>query len=183
VAGRYLATTLGGRGKVAIIEGISGHETADQRRLGFEDGVSAFPGVRVVASQTANWERARAYTVAENLLQAHPDLDGIFAANDEMALGALEAVAAAGRLNRIRIIGFDAIPDAVANIRSGRLLGSVAQFPSEMGRLGVRHAVALLRDGVPPPPEILTRVEMIDASNVSDFASGSGDVDRSVEDR
>jgi ABC-type sugar transport system substrate-binding protein len=169
VAGRYLAKMLGGAGKIAIIEGISGHETADRRRLGFLKGIEAHSGIRVVASQTADWERARAYTVAENLLQAHPDLDGIFAANDEMALGALEAVAASRRLERVRVIGFDAIPDALANIASGRLLGSVAQFPGEMGRLGVRYAVALLREGKAPPAEILTRVEMIDRSNVGAF--------------
>ncbi len=183
VAGRYLANELGGKGDVAIIEGISGHETADQRRLGFLDGIGAFPGIRVVASQTANWERARAYTVAENLLHAHPDLGGIFAANDEMALGALEAVAAAGRLDQIRIIGFDAMPDAITNIRSGRLLGSVAQFPGEMGRLGVRHAVALVREGTAPPPEILTRVEMIDRENVDTFAPGGPTVAGSEETR
>jgi ribose transport system substrate-binding protein len=170
VAGRYLAARLGGRGNVAIIEGISGHETADQRRLGFLKSIEARPGIRVVASQTANWERARAYTVAENLLQAHPELDAIFAANDEMALGALEAVAAAKRSERVSVIGFDAIPDAVANIRAGRLLGSVAQFPGEMGRLGVLHAVALLRQGEAPPGEILTRVEMIDRENIDTFA-------------
>jgi ribose transport system permease protein len=169
VAGRYLARTLGGTGSVAIIEGISGHETADQRRQGFLKGVEGHPGIRVVASQTADWERARAYTVAENLLQAHRELDAIFAANDEMALGALEAVAAARRLDRVRIVGFDAIPDALANIASGRLLGSVAQFPGEMGRLGVRHAVILLREGKAPPPEVLTRVEMIDRSNIAAF--------------
>ncbi|MBZ5587768.1 MAG: substrate-binding domain-containing protein [Acidobacteriia bacterium] len=170
VAGRYLADKLGGKGNVAIIEGISGHETADRRRLGFLNGIEAHPGIRVVASQTADWERARAYTVAENLLQAHPDLDAIFAANDEMALGALEAVAAARRLGHVGVVGFDAIPDALANIGSGRLLGSVAQFPGEMGRLGLRHAVALLRDGTTPPREILTRVEMIDRLNVGSFA-------------
>ncbi len=175
VAGRYLARMLGGKGNVAIIEGISGHETADRRRLGFLKGVEGHPGIRVVASQTADWERARAYTVAENLLQAHPDLDAIFAANDEMALGALEAVAAARRLGRVGVVGFDAIPDALANIGSGRLLGSVAQFPGEMGRLGVRHAVALLRDGTTPPREILTRVEMIDRLNVASFAKKGAD--------
>jgi ABC-type sugar transport system substrate-binding protein len=88
-----------------------------------------------------------------------------------MALGALEAVAAARRLDRVRVVGFDAIPDALANIRAGRLLGSVAQFPGEMGRLGVRHAVALLRSDTPPPREILTRVEMIDLTNVDTFSS------------
>jgi ribose transport system permease protein len=172
VAGRYLAARLGGKGDIAIIEGISGHETADRRRLGFLKGVEAHPGIRVVASQTADWERARAYTVAENLLQAHPDLDAIFAANDEMALGALEAVAAARRLERVLVVGFDAIPDALANIASGRLAGSVAQFPGEMGRLGVRHAAALLRDGTAPPEEVLTRVEMIDHANVGSFTKG-----------
>jgi ribose transport system permease protein len=181
VAGRYLARTLGGKGNVAIIEGISGHETADRRRLGFLKGVEAHPGIRVVASQTADWERARAYTVAENLLQAHPDLDAIFAANDEMALGALEAVAAARRLGRVGVVGFDAIPDALANIGSGRLLGSVAQFPGEMGRLGVRHAVALLRDGTRPPQEILTRVELIDLGNVASFAKKGADTPASRE--
>ena len=170
VAGRYLAAELDGMGEIAIIEGISGHETADQRRLGFLSGIDASPGMRVVASQTANWERARAYTVAENLLQAHPDLDAVFAANDEMALGAIEAIDAAGRISEIVVIGFDAIPDALVNIRSGRMLGSVAQFPSEMGRLGVKHAVELVRLGQAPPGEVLTRVELIDANNVDAFA-------------
>ena len=175
VAGRALATKIDGRGEVAIIEGISGHETADQRRLGFLAGIESHPGIRVVSSQTANWERARAYTVAENLLQAHPDIVAIFAANDEMALGALEAVDAARKLNDISLIGFDAIPDALVNIRSGRLFASVAQFPSEMGRLGVLHAVALLRDGVAPPGEILTKVEMIHSGNVDAFAKNVAD--------
>jgi ABC-type sugar transport system substrate-binding protein len=169
VAGSHLAAELGGVGEVAVIEGISGHETADQRRLGFLHGISGHPGVRVVASLTANWERALAYDVAENLLQAHPGLDAVFAANDEMALGALEAVASANRLDGVSIIGFDAIPDALANIRSGRLLGSVAQFPAEMGRLGVAHAVALLRDGSRPPAEVLTRVELIHLGNLDEF--------------
>jgi ABC-type sugar transport system substrate-binding protein len=169
VAGRYLAETLGGMGQVAVIEGISGHETADQRRLGFLDGIADHPGLRVVASQTANWERALAYNVAENLLQAHPDLDAVFAANDEMALGALEAIAAAQRLDSVSVIGFDAIPDALENIRSGRMLGSVAQFSGEMGRLGVVHAAAFVREGRKPPIEVLTKVELIDLTNLQDF--------------
>jgi ribose transport system permease protein len=173
VAGRYLAEILSGSGNVAVIEGISGHETADQRRLGFLSGIEGYTGITVVASQTANWERALAYNVAENLLQAHPEIDAIFAANDEMALGALEAADAAQRLDDIAIIGFDAIPDALDNIRAGRLLGSVAQFPSEMGRLGVAHAATLLRDGTAPPPEVLTKVEIIDLENLEQFESAA----------
>jgi ribose transport system substrate-binding protein len=174
VAGRYLSTILGGSGEVIIIEGISGHETADQRRLGFLRGIEDSPGIRVVASQTANWERALAYNVAENLLQAHPEVDAIFAANDEMALGALEAVAAAQRLENVSIIGFDAIPDALENIRTGRLLGSVAQFPGEMGRLGVMYPTVFLRVGTMPPREVLTKVELIDLENLQTFEGAAG---------
>jgi len=181
VAGRYLSTILGGSGNVIIIEGISGHETADQRRLGFLSGIEDSPGIRVVASQTANWERALAYNVAENLLQAHPEVDAIFAANDEMALGALEAADAAQRLESIAIIGFDAIPDALDNIRSGRLLGSVAQFPSEMGRLGVKHAVELVRGGTMPPDEVLTKVEIIDLDNVAAFEDSAAPARNATE--
>jgi len=119
--------------------------------------------------------------VAENLLQAHPEIDAIFAANDEMALGALEAADAAQRLESVAIIGFDAIPDALDNIRAGRLLGSVAQFPSEMGRLGVYHAVVLLRDGTPPPEEVLTKVEIIDLENLDAFESAAGPVEGETE--
>ncbi len=72
------------------------------------------------------------------------------------------------------IIGFDAIPDALDNIRSGRLLGSVAQFPSEMGRLGVKHAVELVRDGTPPPEEVLTKVEIIDLREPRGIRSRGG---------
>jgi ribose transport system substrate-binding protein len=183
VAGRYLAGRLRGRGQVAVIEGISGHETADQRRLGFLAGIESSPGIEVVASHTANWERARAYTVAENLLQAHPELDAVFAANDEMALGALEAIAAAGRLDEIAVVGFDAIPDALANIRAGRLTGTVAQFPGEMGRIGVRRAAELVRDAAVPPAEILTRVELIDRANVDEFEALAADAEAGGEQR
>jgi len=79
------------------------------------------------------------------------------------------------------IIGFDAIPDALNNIRSGRLSGSVAQFPSEMGRLGVLHAAALLRDGQPPPDEILTRVELIDLENIDAFTDTPSSEETSEE--
>jgi ribose/xylose/arabinose/galactoside ABC-type transport system permease subunit/ABC-type sugar transport system substrate-binding protein len=181
VAGRYLAAALGGSGNVAVLEGISGHETADQRRLGFLQAIQGHPGIRVVASQTANWERALAYDVAENILQAHPDLDAIFAANDEMALGALEAIAAAQRLDEVSVIGFDAIPGALENIRSGRLLGSVAQFPGEMGRLGVAHAVAFLREGRRPPTEVLTKVELIDLANLEAFENATRGITPATE--
>jgi ribose/xylose/arabinose/galactoside ABC-type transport system permease subunit/ABC-type sugar transport system substrate-binding protein len=167
IAGRYLAQVLGGKGEIAIIEGTAGHESTDRRVAGLRQAIAAYPGLRVVASQTANAERERGYTVAQNILQAQPRLDALFGANDQMALGALEAVDAARRLARVRVVGFDASADAIKNIRAGRMLGSVAQFPDEMGRLGVLHAVQLVRTGRPLPGVIHTKVEMVDAATLS----------------
>jgi ribose transport system substrate-binding protein len=173
IAGEAVARWLGGQGAVAVLEGIPGHESTDQRRQGFAAALAAHPGVRIVASQTASSERAQGFNVSQNILQAHPDLKAIFGTNDEMALGALEAVAAAGRSQTVKVVGFDASPDALANIRSGRLAGSVAQFPSEMGRQGVAAAVAFLRTGRPPAAVLHTKVELIDRSNVDAFTRGA----------
>lgn len=158
---------------VGIIEGIPGHETSESRKKGFVDAIAAVPAIRVVASQPGHCERERGYVVAQNMLQAHPDLDGIFATTDEMALGAMEAVEAAHRLGKVRVVGYDANPDALTSVRAGRLLGTVAQFPSEMGRLGVQYMVAFLQSGAPPPRSVGTRVMFVDSTNVDTFSESA----------
>src|SRR5262249_54196251 len=90
LAGAYLVGALAGRGEIAIIEGTTGHESTESRRRGFLAAIAAAPGLAVVASQSANGERDRAFSVMQNILQGHPQLRGVFAANDEMALGAVE---------------------------------------------------------------------------------------------
>jgi ribose/xylose/arabinose/galactoside ABC-type transport system permease subunit/ABC-type sugar transport system substrate-binding protein len=173
IAGDAVARWLDGQGEVAVLEGIPGHESTDQRRRGFADALKAHPGITIVASQTASAERDRGFNVSQNILQAHPKLRAIFGTNDEMALGALEAVAAAGRATAVRVVGFDAAPDALANIAAGRMAGSVAQFPGEMGRMGVLAAVKLVREGVKPPPVLNTKLELIDRANVEAFVTAT----------
>ena len=119
------------------------------------------PGVKVVASQTANWERDQGFTVFQNMLQAHPDIDALFACSDMMALGAVEAIAAAGKTGKIKVVGFDAVDDARKAIQAGTILASVAQFPSEMGRLAVEDAAKLVRGGEKPPAEQKVRIELV----------------------
>jgi ribose transport system substrate-binding protein len=160
IAGRYLVEQSGGTARVALLEGIPGHQTGDARLQGFREAIREAPGVTVVASQTANWERDQGFTVFQNILQAHPEVDSVFACNDVMALGAIEAIAAAGRRGSIRVIGFDAIDDARKAIAAGTMAASVAQFPSEMGRLAVESAAKLLR-GEPVPREQPTKVELV----------------------
>ncbi|HET8644142.1 MAG TPA: sugar ABC transporter substrate-binding protein [Vicinamibacteria bacterium] len=130
MAGQHLVSATGGKATVAVLEGIPGHETGDSRLRGFKEAVAGAPGVRIVASQPANWERDLGFNVFQNMLQAHPQIDAVFACNDMMALGAVEAIAAAGRTGRIRVFGFDAVDDARKAIEAGTMVGSVAQFPS-----------------------------------------------------
>jgi ribose transport system substrate-binding protein len=160
VAGEYLLRVTGGKAQVGLLEGIPGHETGDSRLKGFHDAVRGAAGVKIVASQTANWERDQGYNVFQNMLQAHPEIDALFACSDLMALGAVEAIAAAGRTGKVRVIGFDAVDDARKAIATGTMLASVAQFPSEMGRLAVEDALALVRGGT-PPAERKVRIELV----------------------
>jgi ribose transport system substrate-binding protein len=145
LAGEFVAQKLGGKGKVVVLEGIPGHETGDSRLQGFREAVARHPGLRIVASQTANWERDQAFNVTQNILQSHPDVQAIFACNDVMALGAVEAIAAARKTKQIVVVGFDAQDDARKAIRERRMAATIAQNPREMGRLAVISAARLLR--------------------------------------
>jgi ribose transport system substrate-binding protein len=145
LAGEHLARVTGGKAQVAVLEGIPGHETGDSRLRGFRDALRAHPGMAIVASQPANWERDQGFTVFQNMLQAHPGIDALFACSDLMALGALEAIAAADGPARIRVVGFDALEDARKAIEAGRMEASVAQSPRDMGRIAVESAAKLLR--------------------------------------
>jgi ABC-type sugar transport system substrate-binding protein len=148
-----------------VLEGIPGHETGDSRLRGFRDGIRESPAVRVVASQPANWERDQGFNVFQNMLQAHPEIDTLFACNDMMALGAAEAIRASGRAGSIRIVGFDAVEDARRAIRDGVMAGSVAQFPDEMGRIAVENALQAIR-GEAVAQEAKVRIELITRENV-----------------
>jgi ribose transport system substrate-binding protein len=150
LAGEYLAKATGGTARVAVLEGIPGHETGDSRLRGFRDAVKQHQGMTIVASQPANWERDLGFTVFQNMLQAHGDINALFACSDLMALGAIEAIAAAGRAGSIRVVGFDALEDARKMIEAGRMEASVAQSPRDMGRLAVESAARLLRGEAVP---------------------------------
>jgi len=155
-AGVHAETTA----RVGVLEGISGHETGDSRLRGFRDAVKNAPGITIVASQPANWERDQGFNVFQNMLQAHPDIDTVFAASDLMALGAIEAIAAAGKAGTIRVVGFDALDDAKQAIAAGQMDASVAQFPFEMGKAAIESVATVLR-GESLPPNIMVRLEMV----------------------
>lgn len=166
LAAEFMIEKLNGKGKIAVIEGIPGHETSDARVGGFIDKIKEkAPDIEIVAQQTAQWERGKGFDVFQNMLTAHPEIQGVFAANDLMALGAVEAIAQAGKTGEIIVLGFDASGDAKDAIQEGNMHGSVAQYPTEMGRLGVEKAVELLK-GNSIESYIPTKVELITKENI-----------------
>ncbi|MDZ7632192.1 MAG: sugar ABC transporter substrate-binding protein [Gemmatimonadaceae bacterium] len=153
MAGAFLIERLGGSAKVAVLEGVPGHETADARLRGFRKALAGAAGMQIVASQPANMERDQAFNVTQNILQANPGITALFACNDVMALGALEAIAAAGKGRAISVVGFDAQDDARKAISEKRMAGTIAQNPREMGRLAVLTAHRLIKGDTVPPEQ------------------------------
>lgn len=144
MAAEFLCTAIGGKGNVVELQGIAGTSAARDRGQGFNEYMAAScAGAKIVAQQTANFNRDEGLTVFENILQAQPEIAAVFAHNDEMILGAIQAAEAAGRAG-IVFVGFDAVDDAVQAVKDGKLAATVAQQPALMGQLAVETAVKAL---------------------------------------
>lgn len=155
-----------GEVEVAILEGITGHETANNRKGGFVDAVEG-SNLNIVASQPADWDQAKGYDVFANMLTANPNIKGVFACNDMMALGAMEAIENAGRTGTITLIGFDAQDLAKEAVLAGTMYGTVAQYPAEMGKIGVETAIQIMEDpNATIDEEIPTKVELLTKDNL-----------------
>lgn len=140
MAGEFLLKKLGGKGKVVELEGIPGTTAARDRGQGFNEAIAG--KLEVVAKQTADFDRTKGLTVMENIIQAQPQFDAVFAHNDEMALGAMKALEAAGKT--VLLVGFDATDDAVKAVKEHKMLATVAQKPAEIGAKGIQSASDLL---------------------------------------
>jgi ribose transport system substrate-binding protein len=140
MATQYIVDQLGEGAVVAELQGVTGASAAIDRSAGFHSVADG--KLQVVASQTANFDRAQGMTVMENMLQANGDIQGVFAANDEMALGALEAISGANK--NVLVVGFDATDDAIAAVKDGRMAATVQQQPALLGATAVEAAVKLI---------------------------------------
>ncbi|MBR2028795.1 MAG: substrate-binding domain-containing protein [Oscillospiraceae bacterium] len=160
LATQYIVDTLGEGAKVAELEGIPGASAAIERSAGFHN--VADTKLDVVAKQTANFDRTQGMSVMENMLQANGDIQAVFAANDEMALGAVEAISGAGK--QIMVMGFDATDDAIEAIKAGKMAGTIAQQPALIGSTAVENAVTLI-GGTAIAKSIPVEVTLITAAN------------------
>lgn len=161
LAGNALGEALGAGGKVVIIEGNPGADNANERRLGFEDSVAAY-GLELLDSRTAHWETEEANQVFSTMLTAHPDVQGVMAANDSMAVGVVKALEAAGR-DDIMVVGFDNIPAVGPMIEDGRMLATVDQFGQQMAANAIDLALEVVAGGPALEGWVKTEIELVTA--------------------
>lgn len=164
MSGDELAKAIGKGGKVVILEGNPGADNAVQRKLGFDDAVKA-GGLETLDSRTAHWETEEANSVFTNMLTAHPDIKGVMAANDSMALGVVKALDAAKR-NDIKVVGFDNLPAIQPEIKAGKVLATVDQFGSQMAAMGIDKALEVVAGSAPLTGWVKTDLELITADKL-----------------
>jgi len=161
LAGEALARELKPGDQVAILEGVPTAINAQQRKAGFEDAMKA-AGINIVSSQSASWETAKANQVAAALLVEKPELKAVLCANDNMALGAVAAIRAAGKAGQIRVIGFDNIQAVRQLLKDGQVLATVDQHGDQLAVYGIEYALETLKNKT-SPADRETKVDLITA--------------------
>lgn len=167
LAGEALAKSLDGRGNVAILDGIPVVPILERVR-GFKDAIAKYPGLKLVDTQNGRQERSAALSVTENMIQSHPDLNGLFSVNDGGALGALAAIEASGK--KIALVSVDGLAEVVtAVMKGGPFKATVVQFPRDQVRIALGIALAK-RWGANVPKEVPIDVQLLTAENARGFS-------------
>lgn len=162
MAADFIIKALNGKGKVVELQGIPGSSAARDRGKGFDDEIKTAAGIQIVASQPADFARAKGLSVMENILQAHPDIDAVFGHNDEMVLGAIEALKSKVKDKKVVAVGVDAIDDAVKAINDGTMAATVGQKPKLMGEMAVESGLKVIKGEkvdafIPVPLDLITK--------------------------
>lgn len=166
-AAEALAKAIGETGKILVLQGVPGTSASRDRGQGFSEGIAAFPGIEVAGSQPASFDRNTALDVATNLLQSHPDVVAIFAENDEMALGAIQALGdRAG--SEVQVVGFDGTEEGLAAVKAGTMYATVAQQPAEIGKASVEQALKAIK-GETVEATVPVSVKTVTQDNVDEF--------------
>lgn len=166
MVGDFLASKLTKGDEVAIIEGIKTSFNSQQRKAGFEDAMKA-GGMKIVSSQSAQWEMSQANTIVSSILAEHPNVNAILACNDSMALGAVAAVKASGREGDVFIVGFDNISAVQQAIRDGNVLATADQYGDKLAVFGIEYALSQLSDASSSLDDRETPVDLINAETLS----------------
>jgi len=167
---KSLAEAIGEKGTVVEIQGIMGTNVAQDRSEGFQEEMGSYPGIEVVATQAAEFDRGQALDVMTNILQANPDIDGVYAANDEMALGVVAALESRGLTGKVQVVGNDGIADALAAVAAGDMYSTHAESPYALGKEVIKIADAIASGDAPSEDEVLQGT-LVKKADVPDYCA------------
>jgi ABC-type sugar transport system substrate-binding protein len=169
--GQLFVKTVGKEGEYAELLGIVGDNNTWNRSKGFHSVVDRFPGLKMVAQQSGEFDRAKGREVMESILQAHPNIKAVFCGNDAMAMGAYQALLAAGKDKQVKIFGFDGADDVVKMIAEGKITATGMQFPKLMARKSAEFADQYIRGKRDFPRKVPVPVELVTQENVSKYGN------------
>jgi len=167
--GQYFVKTVGKEGEYAELLGIVGDNNTWNRSKGFHSVVDRYPGLKMVAQQSAEFDRAKGLEVMESILQAHPDIKAVFCGNDAMALGAYQALVTAAKAGQVKVFGFDGADDAVKLIAEGKMAATGMQFPKTMARQSAEFADEYIKGKRDFPQKVPVPVELVTHDNVGKY--------------
>lgn len=167
LAAKAMVEGLDGKGKIFELTGIMGTNVAQNRHKGFTEYMKDHPEIEIVSSQTANFDRGEGMSVTENLLQAHSDVDGIYGANDEMAIGAIKALEAAGKAGDVVVVGTDDTDPMKEQIKKGNAYATVANPPYFLGKVAIETGMSYL-DGEDVEEKVTLDAEIVTKDNVDE---------------
>ncbi|HLX68441.1 MAG TPA: D-ribose ABC transporter substrate-binding protein [Verrucomicrobiae bacterium] len=167
--GQYFVKTIGQEGEYAELLGIVGDNNTWNRSKGFHSVVDRYPRLKMVAQQSAEFDRAKGLEVMESILQAHPNIKAVFCGNDAMAMGAYQALASVGKDKQVKVFGFDGADDVVKMIAEGKIAATGMQFPKTMARKSAEFADEYIRGKRDFLQKVPVPVELVTSDNVSKF--------------
>jgi ABC-type sugar transport system substrate-binding protein len=167
--GQYFVKTVGKEGEYAEIIGLVGDNNTWNRSKGFHSVVDRYPGLKMVAQQSGEFDRAKGLEVMESILQAHPNIKAVFCGNDAMAMGAYQALVTSGKTGQVKVFGFDGADDVVKLIAEGKIEATGMQFPKVMARKSAEYADAYIKGKRDFPQKVPVPVELVTQENVGKF--------------
>lgn len=167
--GKYFTQQLEKKGNYAELLGLVGDNNTWARSKGFHSVVDNYKEFKMVAQQSADFDQHKAMEVMESILQAHPDITGVFCGNDAMALGAYQALLAAGKAQQVKVFGFDGAEDVITSIRDGKVAATGMQFPKVMAETAAQYADEYIRGRRDFPQKIPVAVELVTKANINDY--------------
>lgn len=167
--GKYFTQTLNKKGNYVELLGIVGDNNTWARSKGFHSVVDNYNGFKMLAQQSADFDRNKAMEVMESILQAHPDIDAVFCGNDGMAMGAYQALVSSGKADKVKVFGFDGAEDVITSIGENKVAATGMQFPKVMAETAAIYADEYIKGKRDFPQKVPVAVELVTYANISDY--------------